>query len=430
MNADLLEGQVCKASPAPKVHLVFPVPKVNVVSPDLRVSKATPALLVILVSLDHQVCKVWLDLRVLAVNLATRVTKVLWALLDVLENKARLDHKDLLVLLAQLVCQVSRVNLVTTVALVMPDPLGNPELLDQKDRKENKAVKVLLDLLDSLDPKVPPETVVYLDSQALLVRSVLVDYVDQPVKLDLQADPEMKDLLDLLVLLAQSDPLVHLVNPDLKARPVKKVRLVLVAALETRALLVPLAHLDRPAPLDFLDLLDNLDLPALLENVVPSVKLAQWVLKVPLDLGVNLVSKVFKVNAESVEKLELKALKVIAVSLVCKVFPALLVPKETEDRWVSLDLLANLENLDLKVLLAEMEALDLKVSWVPLVLVALLVSLVNLVLPALLVLLDLRDLPVNRWVTTLLHWPLFLDKVHPRVLILWPAMIRLACFLN
>lgn len=89
-------------------------------------------------------------------------------------------------------------------------------------------------------------------------------------------------------------------------------------------------------------------------------------------------------------------------------------PKETEDRWVSLDLLANLENLDLKVLLAEMEALDLKVSWVPLVLVALLVNLVNLVLPALLVLLDLQDLPVNRWVTTLLHWPLFLDKVHPR----------------
>ena len=34
------------------------------------------------------------------------------------------------------------------------------------------------------------------------------------------------------------------------------------------------------------------------------------------------MSKVFKVNAENVEKQELKALKVIAVSLVCKVFPA------------------------------------------------------------------------------------------------------------
>ncbi len=42
---------------------------------------------------------------------------------------------------------------------------------------------------------------------------------------------------------------------------------------------------------------------------------------------VNLASKVFKVNAESVEKLELKAPRVIAVSLVCKVFPAHLYDK-------------------------------------------------------------------------------------------------------
>lgn len=68
----------------------------------------------------------------------------------------------------------------TMVALVMLDPLDNPELLDLKVRKENKVAKDLLDLLDSLDPKVHLETVVYLDSQALLVRSVLVDYADQP----------------------------------------------------------------------------------------------------------------------------------------------------------------------------------------------------------------------------------------------------------
>jgi len=66
------------------------------------------------------------------------------------------------------------------VALVMLDPLDNPELLDPKVRKENKVVKDLLVLLDSLDPKARLETVVYLDSQALLVRSVLVDYADQP----------------------------------------------------------------------------------------------------------------------------------------------------------------------------------------------------------------------------------------------------------
>lgn len=68
----------------------------------------------------------------------------------------------------------------TMVALVMLDPLDNPELLDLKVRKENKVAKDLLDLLDSLDPKVHLETVVYLDSQAPLVRSVLVDYADQP----------------------------------------------------------------------------------------------------------------------------------------------------------------------------------------------------------------------------------------------------------
>lgn len=430
MNADLLEAQACKASPAHKVRPVFPVPKVNAVSLDLRVSKATPVLSVIPVSLVHQVCKVWLDLRVLVVNLATRVTKVLWAHLDVLENRVLLDHKDLLDHLAQLVCLVSRVNPVTMVALVMLDPLDNPELLDLKVRKENKVAKDLLDLLDSLDPKVHLETVVYLDSQAQLVRSVLVDYADQPVKLDPQVDPEMKDLPVQLVLLAQSARLVHPANPDLKAHPAKKDLLVLVDAPETRDPPVPLALSDLPVLLDFPDHLDNLDLPALLESVVPLVKLAQWVLKALLDLAVNLVSKVFKVNAESVENLELKAPRVIAVSLVCKVFPAHLAPKETEDRWVSLDLLANLENLDLKVLLAVTEALDLRALWDHLALAVLLVNLVNLVLPALLVLLDLLDLLVNRWVTTLLHWPPSSDKVPPRDLIRWLVMTRLACFPN
>jgi hypothetical protein len=57
-------------------------------------------------------------------------------------------------------------------------------------------------------------------------------------------------------------------------------------------------------------------------------------------------------------------------------------PKETEERWVSLDLLANLENLDLKVLLAVTEALDLRALWDHLALAVLLVNLVNLVLPA------------------------------------------------
>lgn len=71
------------------------------------------------------------------------------------------------------------------------------------------------------------------------------------MKLDPQADPETKDLPDLLVLLAQSALLVHPVNPDLKALPAKKVLLVLVDALETRVPLVPLAPSDLPVLLDF-----------------------------------------------------------------------------------------------------------------------------------------------------------------------------------
>jgi hypothetical protein len=121
------------------------------------------------------------------------------------------------------------------------------------------------------------------------------------VKLDPQVDPEMKDLPVQLVLLAQSARLVHLENLDLKAHPAKKDLLVLVDALETRDPPVPLALSDLPVLLDFpyaneirfqfdsfkssyiiimfRDHLDNLDLPALLESVVPLVKLAQWVLK-------------------------------------------------------------------------------------------------------------------------------------------------------
>lgn len=76
MNADLPALPVCKASPALKVPLVLLVPKVNVVSLEPRVNKVTLVPSVILVSLARLVFKDWSDLRVLAVNLATRVTKV------------------------------------------------------------------------------------------------------------------------------------------------------------------------------------------------------------------------------------------------------------------------------------------------------------------------------------------------------------------
>lgn len=430
MNVVHLEVQACKDSPDLRVHLVFLVRKANAVSLEPRVNKVTPVPSVILVNLVHLVCKDWWDQRVPVVNLATRVIKDLWDLLDELENRVPLDHKDLLDPLAQPVCLVSRDNLVTMVAQVMQDHLDNQEPQERKARKENKAAKDLLDLSDSLVRKallVIEDSLGFQDPSVLLV---LADCGVQLVKLDLQADPETKAPLDLLVL---SDPLallVHPVNPDLKAHLVKKDPPVLEAALETKAPLALLDLLDLLDLLVYLDLLDNLVLLVLLENVDPLVKLARWVLKALLDPVVSPVSKESKENVASVESLELKAPKVIAVSLVYKVFPAHSAPKETEDLWVLPDLLANLVNLDLKVLLVVTEALGPKVSWVLLDPAVLLVNLVNQVLLVLPVPLDLRDPLVNQWVTMLPHWLLFLDKVHPRDLIQWLVMIRLASLPN
>lgn len=347
-----------------------------------------------------------------------------------LESKVQLDHKDLPDLLAQLVCLVSRVSLVTMGVLVTPDLLVNPEPQVLKDRKVNKVAKDLSVPLDSLGHKVHLATEVYLVFQDLSVLLVLVVYADQLVKLDLQADPVMKVPLVPLVL---SDPLarsVHLVNLDLKARPVKKVPLVLAVVPETKARLVLLAlsvHLDH---LVFLDPLDNLDPLVLLVNAVPSVKLVRWELKVPPDLVVNQALLVSKANAEREENPELKALKVIAVSSVFKVFLAPSVPKETEDQWVLPDLQVNLVNPDLKVLPVVTEALDLRVSWAHLVPVVPLVSLANPVLLVLLVQLVLQVLLVNRWATTLLPWLLFSDKVNLRDRIRWLAMTHLVCSPN
>lgn len=88
--------------------------------------------------------------------------------------------------------------------------------------------------------------------------------------------------------------------------------------------------------------------------------------------------------------------------------------KETEDLWVSLDHLARAASLDLKDLPVATEAQDLKVSWARPDLAVLPVNLVSLVPLVLLVPLDLPDLLASPWVTTLLLWLLFLDRVRPR----------------
>ena len=83
------------------------------------------------------------------------------------------EHKDHLGLLALLVCLVSRDNLVTTVALVMPALLASRARQDWKDRRVIKVTK---------DPRVPSA------KQVLWVRQEIV------------ACPDFQDLSALLAL--------------------------------------------------------------------------------------------------------------------------------------------------------------------------------------------------------------------------------------
>lgn len=88
--------------------------------------------------------------------------------------------------------------------------------------------------------------------------------------------------------------------------------------------------------------------------------------------------------------------------------------KETGDRWVLLVHPARVVSPDLKALQVAMEALDPKVSWAHLDLADPPENPVKLDLLVPLVLLDLPVLLVNPWVTMLLLWLPFLDRVRPR----------------
>lgn len=88
--------------------------------------------------------------------------------------------------------------------------------------------------------------------------------------------------------------------------------------------------------------------------------------------------------------------------------------KETKDRWALLVPQARVVNQDRRALLDAMEALAHKVSWAHLVLVVVLVSPVKPVLQVLLVRLGLPVHLASLWVTTLLLWLQFWDRVRPR----------------
>jgi len=331
----------------------------------------------------------------------------------------------------QLAYLVSKVSLVTTVVLVMLGHLVNLAPLELKDRKVTKEVKVRLALLAKLVHKDLRVIGVYLVCLDLLVPLALVDFVDQLVKLDLQVVLVTKVLLVLLVLLDLWAQLDLLVSQALKDLQVKKDHPVSQADQVTKDHLAMLVHLDLPVLQACLVLLVKLDPLGLLVNEAPLERQDLWVLKDLKDRVVNRVLLDHKVNAENEVKQDLKALKVTEVSLVFRVFPVLLVLKETRDRWALLVLPERVANLGPKDHLVAMEHPDHRALWDHQVRVVALENQANLDLRDHPVPLDLQVLLVNLWDTMLRRWLLFWGKEdRPRALIQWLATILLVFLLN
>lgn len=379
----------------------------NAVFPVLKENKATLAQLAVLVKLDPRVFKDLSDLRVVAEKRELRVIRVSWAHLDVLENRVPQEHKDHLGLLALPVCLVSRDNLVTTVALVMPALLASRARQDWKDRRVIKVTK---------DPRVPSakqvlwvrqEIVACPDFQDLSALLALEDYEGRREKVDQLVDLEMRVQLGLWVCrvhLDRMDPPANLVQRGPQA---KKVLLVFLDVPETR---------DPPVPLDLLDHLDRWvnreyrdkwDPPAQLENEVQLVKLDLWESKAQLDHEANQAHPDLKENEENEVKSAVKVLKVIAVLSAFKVFLVPLVLWATRVRLALKVILVNQESQVLKVRLVETVLLGRKVLWAHLDHAVMLERRVRAVLRVRPVPPDLPDLLASLWATMLPHWQPF-----------------------
>lgn len=379
----------------------------NAVYPVLKENKATLAQLAVLVKLDPRVFKDLSDLRVVAEKRELRVIRVSWAHLDVLENRVPQEHKDHLGLLALPVCLVSRDNLVTTVALVMPALLASRARQDWKDRRVIKVTK---------DPRVPSakqvlwvrqEIVACPDFQDLSALLALEDYEGRREKVDQLVDLEMRVQLGLWVCrvhLDRMDPPANLVQRGPQA---KKVLLVFLDVPETR---------DPPVPLDLLDHLDRWvnreyrdkwDPPAQLENEVQLVKLDLWESKAQLDHEANQAHPDLKENEENEVKSAVKVLKVIAVLSAFKVFLVPLVLWATRVRLALKVILVNQESQVLKVRLVETVLLGRKVLWAHLDHAVMLERRVRAVLRVRPVPPDLPDLLASLWATMLPHWQPF-----------------------
>lgn len=229
------------------------------------------------------------------------------------------------------------------------------------------------------------------------------------------------DLLVCLALLALLDLLVIL---ELLVLMANLVHLVLLVALVIKDHLDPQVH---KVPLDQLAFLDPQALLVplvLLENVVTVVKLDHKVLKDLLDLEASLVLLVNRERRVRPELLVLKVPKDIEVLLVSRVFLVLRVPLEIKVCLVLLVHLVQLVSLVRKVPLVVMEELVYKVLWVPLVLVVLQVMKVVMVLLVLLVLLVPLVHLVNLWDMMLQLWQLYLVKAKVKAQIPSREMIQ------
>lgn len=424
MNVVLRVHKVFKASLDHLDHQDPMAPKDSVVCLDRREDKVT---LELLVNLASKVLRVWLvswELRDNVVTLATVDSLVLWDLLDDLEQLVPLETLEMLV------CLDLEELLVSKDPLVIKEDLVSPALLDSlvpqelKDLKERVALRVALDLLDSLDPQVLQEIVdflVFLAHQVLLVNVVLwallvnLVWKENVVQKVLQAPLVLLDPLDLLDLKETAVCLELMENV---------VPLVFLVVLVTKDPQDPLAQLAAPDLLDFpahQALLVQLDLQ---EKEVTEVRWDPKVWKALLDHEANLVHPEHKERKETLVNLDLKELKDIVVSWVYKVSLVHRVPEVTKVFLVCLVPLVLVVNLVLRVPQVAMEVLVYKVSWVPQVLVVPLVrkvDLVHLVPQDLLVHLDLL---ASLWATMLRRWLPFLVKASPRAPTHYKEMTR------
>lgn len=275
-------------------------------------------------SLDHRDCS---DQKDLLVHQALGELKESKELLDQLEDLAQEAH------LVPKGWKVLEVN---------QDPLGHKDRKEQKEPRENR---VFLALLESLGLKVTGE---------LMGRLEMLENLEILEKMVPQEKLEIRGQEGYLVKLGHLDPLDLLVLLEMQGQRVSQEEMGTKGRQDRLALKV------------FLELLDNLDLKALLahlerkEKKAPLVPLAQLGCLVYLEQKAYLGQRGLRVHRG------LRALRATKVTKDIRVYPdclAFLVPMVllgTRERWGLQDQLAQLAVMDLQVHLGLMVFLALQ----------------------------------------------------------------------